>query len=114
MERGAFGENYFLCGPSHTLVEALAIAERLCGVPAPRRTAPPALLRAMSVLMKPVERVLPVPTNYRSEYLRVSAGATYLGSNARARATLGWVPRDLEAGLGETLADEMARLKSNR
>lgn len=114
MERGWAGDNYFLSGPPHTLIEALALAERLCGVPAPRITVPPALLRAMSVLMKPIEALVPVPTNYRSEYLRVSAGVTYLGSNAKARAALGWAPRDLAAGLGETLADEVARLRSGR
>jgi nucleoside-diphosphate-sugar epimerase len=112
MERGTAGENYFLAGPPHTLVEALAVAERLCGIPAPRRTVPPVLLKAMSTVMKPIEQRWPVPRSYRSEYLRVSAGVTYLGTNAKARAVLGWTPRDLAAGLGETLEDELTRLRT--
>ncbi len=112
MERGTPGENYFLAGPPHTLVDALAIAERLCGIPAPRRTVPPVMLKVLSAVMKPIERRWPVPRSYRSEYLRVSAGVTYLGSNAKARAALGWVPRDLAAGLGETLQNELARLEA--
>ena len=110
MELGRAGENYYVCGPPHTLVDALAIAERLTGVPAPRVTVAPALLKAMSTLMRPIERVVPVPANYSSEYLRVSAGVTYIGSNAKARATLGWIPRDLETGLAETLEHEKATL----
>lgn len=112
MERGTPGENYFLAGPPHTLIDALAIAERLCGIPAPRLTVPPALLKALSAVMKAVEQRVDVPAKYRSEYLRVSAGVTYLGSNAKARAALGWVPRDLGAGLGETLQYELSRLKT--
>jgi nucleoside-diphosphate-sugar epimerase len=113
MARGAAGENYYICGPPHTVIDALAIAERLSGIRAPRLTAPPALLKAMAALMKPVERVAPVPANYSSEYLRVSAGVTYIGSNARARAALDWVPRDLEAGLAGTLEYEMRRLAAH-
>jgi len=110
MERGIAGENYHICGPPHTVIDALAIAERLTGVPAPRITAPPALLKTLSALVTPIECVVPVPHNYSSEYLRVSAGVTYLGTNTKARAAFGWVPRDLETGLGETLEYEIARL----
>jgi hypothetical protein len=68
------------------------------------------MLKALSAVMKPIEQRWPVPRSYRSEYLRVSPGVTYLGSHAKARAALGWVPRDLAAGLGETLQYELARL----
>ena len=68
------------------------------------------VLKAFSALMTPIESVIPVPENYSSEYLRVSAGVTYLGSNAKARAALGWIPRDLEAGLPDALEDEQRRL----
>jgi len=46
----------------------------------------------------------------RSARLRVGAGVTYLGSNAKARRVLGYEPRPLEAGLRETLAYEMRLL----
>jgi nucleoside-diphosphate-sugar epimerase len=110
MEHGKVNENYHICGPPHTLIDALAVAEQLSGVRAPRLTAPPALLKTMSALMRAIEWLVPVPSNYSSEYLRVSAGVTYLGTNAKARAALAWVPRDLAVGLAETLPHEMAGL----
>ncbi len=110
MEHGRAGENYFLAGPPHTIREALQIAEHISGIPAPRLTAPAAMLRAMSAIMGRVERVVPVPDMFRSEYLRTTAGATYLGDNAKARRELGWSPRPLSEGLAETLAYEMRQL----
>jgi nucleoside-diphosphate-sugar epimerase len=110
MEHGRAGENYFLAGPPHTIREALQIAEQISGIPAPRLSAPAVLLRGMSSLMSGVERVLPVPDMFRSEYLRTTAGATYLGDNAKARRELGWSPRPLAEGLAETLAYEMRQL----
>jgi nucleoside-diphosphate-sugar epimerase len=110
MEKGRAGERYFLCGPIHTLTEAMAVAESITGVAAPALQAPPAALRAMSALMSVIERVVPVPDSYRSEYLRVNAGVTYVGSNAKARRELGWAPRPLAEGLAETLRAEMKAL----
>ena len=92
MEHGRAGENYFLAGPSHTIREALQLGEQISGIPAPRLTAPAAMLRAMSAIMAPIERIVPVPDMFRSEYLRTTAGATYLGDNAKARRELGWAP----------------------
>jgi nucleoside-diphosphate-sugar epimerase len=110
MERGQPGQNYFLCGPVHTLEEALAIAEEITGIPAPRLRASPGLLRAMAAATAVVEKVVPVPAAYTAESLRVVAGVTYLGSNERAKRELGWTPRPLREGLAETLRYEMARL----
>ena len=110
MERGRVGESYLVCGPVHTLIEALRLAEQITGVPAPALTAPPWLLKVMSGMMSLVERAVPVPDNYGSEYLRVSAGVTYIGDNSKARRELGWTPRPLAEGLGETLQHEMRLL----
>jgi nucleoside-diphosphate-sugar epimerase len=110
MERGRVGEDYIIAGPTHTLIEAVTIAERITGVPAPRLHGSPALLKAMAAAMRPVEAVFPVPEDYTSEYLRVSAGVTYIGSNAKARRELGYDPRPLEEGLSETLRSEMRLL----
>lgn len=103
LERGEEAETYIIAGPCHTFVEAYETAERLTGIPAPRIRMPPWALRAASVLMAPLERILPVPDTYRSEALRVQAGATYLGRNDKARRELGYTPRSLEDGLRETL-----------
>ena len=53
---------------------------------------------------------IPVPPDYSSEYLRISAGVTYIGSNAKARRAWGYDPRPLEEGLTETLQHEMKLL----
>ena len=60
--------------------------------------------------MSVVEKVVPVPEEYTAEYLRVSAGVTYIGSNAKARRELGYNPRPLEEGLTGTLQHEMRLL----
>ncbi|MEZ4859747.1 MAG: NAD-dependent epimerase/dehydratase family protein [Caldilineaceae bacterium] len=103
MDKGSAGASYIICGPSHTLIEGMQIAEQITGIKAPALTAPPWLLRGMSGLMGVVERVIPLPATYTSEFLRVSAGVTYLGNNAKARTELGYQPRDLATGLCETL-----------
>ncbi len=110
MQLGRPGQSYNICGSSHTLVEALALAERITGIPAPRLQASPGALKAMAALMGLVEKVAPVSPMYTAEYLRVSAGVTYLGSNAKARRELGFAPRPLAEGLASTLLHEMKLL----
>jgi nucleoside-diphosphate-sugar epimerase len=110
MEKGRPGRNYFLCGPVHTLQEGLEMAQSITGIPAPRLKLGRGPLRASAALMSVVERILPLPSAYTSEGLRVVAGVTYIGSNARARNELGWRPRPLRDGLVETLRHEMKEL----
>ena len=110
MERGQIGRSYFLTGPVHTLEDAIGMASEISGMPAPKMRLPPALLRGAAVLMKPIEKVVPVPSALTSEGLRVIAGVTYIGDNRRAREELGWRPRPLREGLTETLHHEMALL----
>ena len=110
MEKGRPGETYIIAGPVHTLIEALEMAERLTGIPAPRLRPGPGVMRALAAVMSVVERFAPIPASMTGEGLRAIAGVTYIGSNARARRELGYEPRALEIGLRETLADTMARL----
>ncbi|MGH9847170.1 MAG: hypothetical protein ACREEM_51395 [Blastocatellia bacterium] len=110
MEKGRAGENYLIGGPAHTLVEALEIAETITGIPAPRLHPGPGTMRAMASLMGVVEKFVSLTADYSPETLRVMAGATYLGSNAKAERELGFSARPLEEGLRETLAHEMKLL----
>lgn len=110
MERGRPGETYIVAGPRCSLVDAFALAERLTGVKAPRLHPSPATLRALAAVMEVMERVVPVPESFSSEGLRVTAGVTYLGDNAKAKRDLGYEPRSLEVGLAETLEHEMRTL----
>ncbi|MFN8500002.1 MAG: NAD-dependent epimerase/dehydratase family protein [Anaerolineae bacterium] len=109
MEKGKVGESYMICGDPHTLVEALDLAETVTGIPRPA-SVPPMLLRTMSGVMRVVEKGITPPEQFSAENLRVIAGATYIGSNARAKRELGFAPRPLEEGLPEMLRHEMGLL----
>lgn len=110
MEKGRAGESYILAGEPYTLVEVLALAERLTGIRAPRLHLTPALMRLMAAVMALVDSVVPLPETFAPESLRVSAGTTYLGSSQKARHELGFSMRPLEEGLAETLDAEMHRM----
>ena len=97
MERGRPGESYIVAGEPKTLIDAIEMAERITGIPAPRMRPSPGFVRFLAAVT-------------RSEMLRVSAGATYLGSNAKAKRELGLRHRPLEEGLRETLLAEMKTL----
>ena len=110
MDQGRVGESYIIAGERRTFVDALALAERVTGVRASRIQASPGMLKASAALMSVAEKLVPVPAMYTSEYLRINAGVTYLGDNAKARRELGYNPRPLDEGLPPTLLHEMALL----
>lgn len=112
LEKGEPGETYIIAGPCHTFIEAFEIAESISRVPAPKLRLPPWLLKALSVPIGAIDRIIALPPEYTGEGLRVIAGTTYLGSNAKAREALGYEPRSLEAGLRASLpvyAEEASR-----
>jgi nucleoside-diphosphate-sugar epimerase len=112
MEKGRVGESYIIAGPVHRFTEAFDMAERITGVRAPRLRPSPWMMRMSSRMMSVVERVAPVPENYSSETLRVTAGVTYLGSSAKAERELGFRARPLEEGLRETLEYEQKLIRA--
>lgn len=103
MERGTPGESYIVSGPCHTLEEAFEIAARLLGRRPPALRVPAGAMRAGAALMGVLERAVPVPDRFSAESLRVMTGASYRGSNEKARQALGYAPRSLAEGLRETL-----------
>lgn len=115
MEKGKPGETYIIAGPTHTMVDILRTAEAITGIPAPR-SAPPWVFGALSSVTGLAERFTELPETYRSEYLRVAAGTTYIGDASKAKRELGYNPRSLKEGLTETLQHEMRLLgiPSNR
>jgi nucleoside-diphosphate-sugar epimerase len=110
MERGRAGESYITAGPPHTVVEALAIAERLTGIKAPAKHASPRAIRFAAALMSVVKKFKEVDEAMDPETLRVLAGNTYLGTSAKAERELGFKARSLEEGLGPVLSHERAEL----
>ena len=110
MERGRPGRCYFLAGPVHTLIDALAIAESVTGIKAPRIHVPPIVFKGAAAMMRMIDPLVSLPTSLSPESLRVLAGVTYVGSAKRAREELGWRARPLREGLMETLRHEMRLL----
>ena len=110
LERGRPGRSYFLAGPAYTLPAALAVAEAVTGIRAPRVEIPSAALKIAAALVRPLESVLRMPPAFSAETLRILAGVTYLGRSDRARAELGWQARPLFEGFTETLGHELADL----
>jgi nucleoside-diphosphate-sugar epimerase len=109
MEKGKIGENYNICGPTHTFINALEIANQITGIKLPMAV-PVGMIRTMSAMMYLFDKFIPVPESYTGEGLRVIAGATYIGSNAKAKRELGYDPRPLKDGLEVTLKHEMKLL----
>lgn len=110
MEKGRVGESYYICGPTHSMIDALALAESITGVPAPRLVAPPAMMKLMASMVGAVENLVPVPPLFRAETLRSTGGVTYIGDNSKAKRELGYQPRPLAEGLREILTHEMRAL----
>lgn len=110
MDKGRPGESYIIAGETHPMIEGMRIAERITGIPAPRLHLSPGGMRAMAGFMGIVEKIVSIPDTYTAEYLRESAGTTYIGDNSKARRELGYTPRPLEEGLRQTLAHEMKLL----
>jgi nucleoside-diphosphate-sugar epimerase len=111
MDKGDAGQSYIIAGFPHTFEEAIAIAESITGIPAPKKLTSQGAMKFLSNVMKVLEVFIKPPPHYSSEGLRVSAGVTYLAHNDKARHDLGYKVRSLREGLGETL-QEMMREKT--
>jgi nucleoside-diphosphate-sugar epimerase len=109
MEKGKAGENYNICGLTYTFIDALKVANEITGVRLPMAV-PAGMIRAMSAMMYLFDKFIPVPESYTGEGLRIIAGVTYIGSNKKAKAELGYNPRPLKEGLTETMKHEMKLL----
>lgn len=110
MEKARAGSTYIVCGPSHTLEDAMTLASRLTGKRKPF-VVPPFMLQMTGWLTSLVAPFVRLPEMYHPEALRVQAGVTYLGDNSRAKMDLGYRPRPLEEGLKETLEYELGKMK---
>jgi nucleoside-diphosphate-sugar epimerase len=109
MEHGTPGEDYIVGGGPVTLVELFELVAELSGRDPPR-TVSPWLFRVLAPVAGLLERVVTLPKDYRAESLRVLAGVTYVGDNAKATAELGLEHRPLREGLRETVEYELAHL----
>jgi dihydroflavonol-4-reductase len=91
-QRGRIGEAYALGGEITTLAELVRRVAAIAWQSPPRISTPTWALRAIAPVAKRLGRNL-------GEIVSVSAGVTYWATDAKARAELGYAPRDLESGL---------------
>lgn len=102
MHWGRPGESYILAGAHHRLRDAMAIAGRSVG----RRRAPypihPWLIRPFAEVARVITAPVP-PLRPLADRLRLAAGVTHLGDDAKARGELGWEPRSLAEGMPDAV-----------
>ncbi len=103
LDKGRVGEAYVLSGHKGTLGDLIDRVCAIAGRKPPRLTMPGFLLKASAPLGPVVGPLLGFPPNLR-ELIASSDGVTYWASDAKARSELGFAPRDLDAGLRDTLA----------
>ena len=98
MQFGRSGESYIVGGEPHTVREVLVRAGRLVGRRLPPVPLPSWAVWPAAAAIRTLSTVVPQlrPT---ADRLRVATGVTYLGSDAKARAELGFAPRTLDEGL---------------
>lgn len=110
MEKGKIGESYIIAGEPYKIADAFQLASEITGKRAPGVVSYK-VMKTLSVLVKPFDNFL--PETYTSEGLREVAGPTYLGDNSKAKRELGYNPRPLREGWGETLLHEMKLLNQS-
>jgi dihydroflavonol-4-reductase len=101
-DKGKAGESYVLGGEITTQGELIDKAAAIGGKKPPRMTVPPLVLKAMIPVGRFVGPPMGLPPNFR-EMISAADNVTYLAKDDKARAELGYEPRDLETGLRETI-----------
>ena len=102
-EKGRIGQSYVLGGELSTMGDLIRKVADLSGRKAPTRELPAPLMKMAIPIGPVVGKVMGFPPNL-GELIRSSDGVTYWASDEKARSELGYTPRDLDAGLRETLA----------
>jgi nucleoside-diphosphate-sugar epimerase len=102
-DKGKVGEAYVLGGEITTQGELIDKAAAIGGEKPPRMTVPPLMLKAMIPVGRWVGPMMNLPPNF-SEMISAAHNVTYLARDDKARQELGYSPRDLDAGLRETIS----------
>jgi dihydroflavonol-4-reductase len=107
-EKGKPGERYLVSAVNMTIARFFDRLERLSGVPAPRLRTPRSLLlaRAGAELVERLRKHVPIEAPLDRISAEMAQCFWYVDAS-RAKAELGWSPRDP----GDTLADTIADLR---
>jgi nucleoside-diphosphate-sugar epimerase len=101
-DKGKVGESYVLGGEIATMKKLVEKVADLSGRRAPKRELPPAAMKLAIPIGPLVGKLMGFPPNL-GELIKTSEGVTYWASDQKARAELGYAPRNLDEGLRETL-----------
>jgi dihydroflavonol-4-reductase len=102
-DRGKAGESYVLGGEITTQGDMIDRAAAIGGQKPPRMKVPPIVLKAMIPFGRVVGPAMGLPPNLR-EMISAADGVSYLAKDDKARRELGYQPRDLDAGLRQTIS----------
>ena len=102
LDRGRPGQSYVLGGEITRLRDAVRIAARLGGRPAPRLEVPARILRFAARLRPDV-----------AEVVRSADGVTFWATDAKARTELGYEARSLREGFVSYLSSSSSSLSSS-
>ncbi len=101
LDRGKPGESYVMGGEVTTMRGLLDSLAGVVGKKPPKRTIPTGLLKAMAPIGPVIGKVMGQPPNMR-ELISSADGVTFWAKDDKARAELGYEPRDLKTGLAAT------------
>jgi nucleoside-diphosphate-sugar epimerase len=101
-DKGRIGESYALGGEIATMRDLVQKTADLAGRKPPKREMPTGLIKAVAPAGPLVGKLMGFPPNFR-ELISASDGVTYWAKDDKARSELGYSPRDLDAGLRQTL-----------
>lgn len=102
-DKARIGESYNLAGQKSTMGELVDTTAEIVGRKPPRITMPAALMKLAIPIGPLVGKLMGFPPNLR-ELIRTSDGVTFWMTDEKARSELGFAPRELRAGLEQTLA----------
>jgi dihydroflavonol-4-reductase len=101
-DKGKPGESYVLGGEITTQGELIDKAAAIGGKKPPRMKVPPLMLKAMIPVGRWIGPPMGLPPNFR-EMISAAHNVTYWAKDDKARAELGYAPRDLDTGLRQTI-----------
>jgi nucleoside-diphosphate-sugar epimerase len=103
-DRGRPGETYILSGEPASVNDFADRVARVGGVSAPRMRLPIGLARATGTVLDTVGRATGLRFPISRESVDSSARHRWVHGHSLATKELGWTPRSLDEGLGETVA----------
>jgi dihydroflavonol-4-reductase len=101
-DKGEVGQSYVIGGEIATMRDLVEKTAAIAGRKPPKRDLPSGVIKLAAPAGPVVGKIMGFPPNFR-ELISASDGVTYWAKDDKARAALGYSPRDLDTGLRQTL-----------